>query len=65
MIGLGSLAESMQAKSKRRFNLLMLEEREYYFHVRPHGRCCSRRLCAARCVSPNPRSRVIHSSMCV
>lgn len=43
MIGLGSLAESMQAKSKRRFNLLMLEEREYYFHVRTAQRSSSRR----------------------
>jgi len=63
MIGLGSLAESMQAKSKRRFNLLMLEEREYYFHVRPRAALCRR--APLGCVSPNPRSRVINSSVCV
>jgi len=31
MLGLGALVEQQAARHKRRFNLLMLEEREYYF----------------------------------
>ena len=35
--GLASIVDAQNAKNKRRFSLLMLEEREYYFQVSRTG----------------------------